>query len=98
MNRYAERLAVRFGPKAVRVLSVSPGLVDNAHGRREHEHHPNMAQMVQQTPLRRQCTSLEIAAVLDFAASDAASFLSGVDILVDGGLLAAIRHPLEGSG
>ena len=98
MIRYCERLAVRFGPKAIRVLTVSPGLIDNSMGRRERQHYPVMEKMIQQTPLGRQCTSLEIAAVIDFAASDAASFLNGVDILVDGGLRAAIRHPLEGSG
>ena len=96
--RYCERLAVRFGPKAIRVLTVSPGLIDNSMGRRERQHFPVVSQYVEMTPLGRQCTSLEIAAVIDFAASDAASFLNGVDILVDGGLRAAIRHPLEGSG
>ncbi len=95
LNRYAERLAVRLGPKGVRVLSVSPGLIDSAMGRRSREHNPESRKLVPMTPLGRQCTVLEVAAVIDFAASDAASFLNGVDILVDGGLRAATRYPRE---
>lgn len=35
---------------------------------------------------------IEIASVVDFLASDAAFFISGADILADGGMVAALRH------
>jgi NAD(P)-dependent dehydrogenase (short-subunit alcohol dehydrogenase family) len=43
-----------------------------------------------QTPLARMGLSQEIAKVVTFALSDDASFLNGIDLLVDGGLIAAL--------
>jgi len=50
---------------------------------------PEKMELYLRTPLRREGTMLEIAETLAFLASPAASFISGTDILVDGGLAAA---------
>lgn len=49
-----------------------------------------MAMMLKATPLARMGQPEEVAQVVAFALSDAAGFLSGVDLLVDGGVVAAI--------
>jgi NAD(P)-dependent dehydrogenase (short-subunit alcohol dehydrogenase family) len=52
-----------------------------------------MEVLVQRTPLGREGRPEELAAVVAFLLSDEASFLTGVDVLVDGGVCAALRGP-----
>ncbi|MCW2933134.1 MAG: oxidoreductase, family [Actinomycetia bacterium] len=77
------------------MLSLSPGLIDTPQGRQEAEVHPSIWRMLGQTPLARMGLSQEIAKVVTFALSDGGSFLNGIDLLVDGGLIAA-RTVLKG--
>lgn len=59
--------------------------------RQEAANHLSMQQLIDATPLGRTGRSEEIASVVAFMLSDESSFLSGVDILVDGGVYAAVR-------
>jgi NAD(P)-dependent dehydrogenase (short-subunit alcohol dehydrogenase family) len=94
-----ERAAVVWGARGGRVVSCSPGLVDTAMGRLELEHNPIKTWMAELTPL----ASLrlgpdaplpgrvdDIAEVVAFLCSERAAFVSGCDVRVDGGLLAAM--------
>lgn len=85
--RAAGRAAVRWGRRGGRVNSVAPGIIDTPMGRRELEHQPVMRQMLEQTPLARMGQPDEVAAVATFLVSDAASFVSGIDVLVDGAMV-----------
>jgi NAD(P)-dependent dehydrogenase (short-subunit alcohol dehydrogenase family) len=87
---FTQREAVRLGPLGARVVSVSPGLIDTPQGRQEAQEHPSMAMLAKATPLARTGQSAEVAGVVAFALSNEASFLSGIDLLVDGGVVAAI--------
>jgi NAD(P)-dependent dehydrogenase (short-subunit alcohol dehydrogenase family) len=51
---------------------------------------PMMSGMLEQTPAGRLGRPDEIAAVIDFLLSDDASYVTGTDVLVDGGIMAAI--------
>ncbi|EME23459.1 SDR family oxidoreductase [Rhodococcus triatomae] len=91
VRRFAQREAIRLGPVGARACSVSPGIIDTPQGRQESEHNPSMEAMVRRTPLGRAGRAAEVAAAVAFALSDEASFLNGVDLLVDGGVCAATR-------
>ena len=93
VRRLVEHEAVRLGPAGARICSVSPGIIDTPQGRQEAAEHATMAMMVGRTPLGREGRADELAAVVAFLLSDEASFMSGVDVLVDGGVCAALRGP-----
>lgn len=86
---YSERLAARFGARGARVVSVSPGSFDTAMGRLEADH--GAADLLKVAALKRFGTAEEIAAVLAFCAGEMPGYLTGTDILVDGGTRAGQR-------
>src|SRR3954447_8391427 len=90
VQRLVRRTAVQWGPAGGRICSISPGMIDTPQGRQEAAAQPLMAALLEQTPLRREGAPEEIARVVAFLCSDAASFLTGTDILVDGVVCAAV--------
>ncbi len=102
--RRCERAAVPWGRRGGRVVSVSPGLIDTEMGRLELEHHPIKVQMAEMTPVGAHRSSEptvlpgrvdDIAQAVVFLCSDAAAFVSGCDVRVDGGLVAAMQAPAD---
>jgi NAD(P)-dependent dehydrogenase (short-subunit alcohol dehydrogenase family) len=89
--------APRWGRRGARIVSISPGIIATGMGHQElggQEGGAFMRQMVAATPMERLGTAEDIAAAADWLASPAASFVSGIDLLVDGGVVAAVHHPL----
>lgn len=86
--RLIERCSRAWGARGARLVSVSPGVIDTPMGRLEDENQPMMATMVADSALRREGRADEVAAVVAFLVSDAASYISGTDVLVDGGTVA----------
>jgi NAD(P)-dependent dehydrogenase (short-subunit alcohol dehydrogenase family) len=95
--RACERLSGEWGARGARLVSIAPGLMNTEMGRLEMEDDELMALMIESTPLRRPgCTPLpgtarDVAALAAFLCSDDASFLSGCDIRLDGGLVGSGR-------
>jgi NAD(P)-dependent dehydrogenase (short-subunit alcohol dehydrogenase family) len=88
----ARMLAVEAGPLGVRVNAVcpgdtEPGMVTTVHGR---ERLPDTAEWTR-PPLGRLVHARDVAAAVSFLASDEARSITGVDLLVDGGMRAALR-------
>jgi NAD(P)-dependent dehydrogenase (short-subunit alcohol dehydrogenase family) len=99
--RLCERAAVAWGTRGGRVVSLSPGLIDTDMGRLELVHNPIKTWMAEITPVGGDRSGSDtvlpgrtddIANTVAFLCSDRAAFVSGCDVRVDGGLIAAMNH------
>jgi len=84
--RLVRRTAPAWWRRGARILSLSPGIIDTPMGEQELAQQPVMRSMIDL--VGRMGTPEEVAAVAAFLVSDAASFMTGCDVLVDGGFLA----------
>jgi NAD(P)-dependent dehydrogenase (short-subunit alcohol dehydrogenase family) len=89
---YCRSQASAWGERGGRIVSLSPGMIATPQGALEFEKSPNKLKLFAHTPLKREGTMLEIADAIEFLASDRASFITGTDLLVDGGLAAALSN------
>jgi NAD(P)-dependent dehydrogenase (short-subunit alcohol dehydrogenase family) len=87
--------SVAWGRRGGRVVSVSPGVIHTPMGRAELEgpFGEVMRDMIEKSGTRRVGTPEDIAAAVEFLTSPAASFITGTDLLVDGGVVAALAAP-----
>ena len=86
----ARTLAAELGPNGIRANSISPGYVDtdfsykNIYTKNEIE--KSKQKIADMIPLKRIADPKEIASVIMFLASQDASYITGSDIVVDGGM------------
>ena len=90
VDQLCRQLAVEWGPHSIRVNTVNPGYTMNDMVGTEARHADKglNEEVKKMTPLGRRGTTAEIAGPVVFLASDAASFVSGVCLAVDGGYCA----------
>jgi NAD(P)-dependent dehydrogenase (short-subunit alcohol dehydrogenase family) len=90
--------SIPWGRRGGRVVSISPGIISTANGRKELAGSSGdmMRQMIDLAAVGRIGTPEDIAAVVEFLVSSQAGHITGVDILVDGGITAALRHGAQG--
>lgn len=91
---YAKNDAEKFGQKGVRVLSISPGSFETPMGELEKD---DIKNLIKHFAIKRLGHVEEIANLFAFCASDKASYLTGVDILCDGGCVASGCNPMKKS-
>lgn len=81
----ARNLAVEWGPARIRVNAVSPGVVQTEFARPLTGNDAAMQRRLALTPLRRTGTPEEIAGSVLYLASPAGAFVTGHNLIVDGG-------------
>lgn len=86
------RSAAAWGRRGARINSVSPGMIDTPMGRQEWDAHPGMAVLLEGTPLARLGAEDDMVGAVSFLLSDAAAYVTGVDLIVDGGVVATIAR------
>lgn len=89
-------LALDHGADGVRVNAVCPSLTFTPMTEDMQADKELMAKFAERIPLGRGAEPREIAAVIAFLASEDASFVSGVNLPVDGGLMASNGQPKGG--
>jgi NAD(P)-dependent dehydrogenase (short-subunit alcohol dehydrogenase family) len=87
---YSSSQAERFNGRGLRVVSVSPGSVDTEMGKLEEA--AGAGAMVTDFAIPRWGKAEEMAELFAFCASDRAAYLTGTDILNDGGVIASMRE------
>ena len=87
--RLTKSLAVEWGPRGVNVNAIAPGVFPTDLNRALLEGTDRGQEFLARTPLKRFGRVEELAGAAVFLASDAASFVNGEVLVVDGGFLAS---------
>ncbi|MET9027830.1 glucose 1-dehydrogenase [Nocardia sp. NPDC004168] len=91
VHNLARSLAAELGPRGIRVNSVSPGYIETP------MFHDNVSPdahtaVLAEVASRRLGTAEDVADAVAFLASAEASYVNGQDLIIDGGLVAAISR------
>lgn len=88
--RMARSVAVEYAARGVRVNTVLPGMIDTPHAQAfvagGMDAETLRANRSAQVPMKRQGTAFDVAEAALFLASDAAGFITGAELCVDGGM------------
>ena len=87
--------AVKLGPQGIRVNGVAPSAFIKEEATKYHESHPEVsARMAKLTPLNRMGTAADSADAIRFFASKQSRFITGQNLIVDGGLTLQLQTSL----
>ena len=79
LTSLTREMAADFGPRGIRVNAIAPGEIDTA------ILSPGTEKLVEQIPLRRLGTPDEVAKIVYVLCTETSSYLSGVEIHINGG-------------
>ena len=85
LAQLARDLAIQWGPQGVRVNAIAPGLIRTEFARLMLEDKPLMERRIAITPLRRVGEVQDIAGVIAMLIAPAGAFITGQNLVVDGG-------------
>ena len=89
MTQFAKSAAVQFGPDNIRVNTVLPGWAYTPFSAAMFDDE-RMKRMSARVPLRRIADASDIAGGILFLASDEARYMTGAELVIDGGVTAWI--------
>ena len=87
VHHLTKSLAAEWGARGVRVNSVAPTYIDTEMNKYVYENEEMYRHWVGGTPMNRLGRTDEVASVILFLASDAASLMTGSIVLADGGYI-----------
>jgi NAD(P)-dependent dehydrogenase (short-subunit alcohol dehydrogenase family) len=85
---YSRQRAAAFGERGAAIVSVSPGSIDTEMGRLEAD--TGAVALAEGSALARYGRVDEVAALLEFLVKSSPGYITGTDILVDGGAMATM--------
>ena len=85
---FSKAAAIQYAPDKIRVNSVHPGFVDTPMTKPGHSNPEVARKRMEATPLGRFGTPADIAAGCLYLASDEASWVTGSELVIDGGMTA----------
>jgi NAD(P)-dependent dehydrogenase (short-subunit alcohol dehydrogenase family) len=95
MTQMTKCLAMEWGPHNVRVNAIGPGFTRTELARPLWENNPQMNEWrIENTPLKRMGEPEDMVGAAIFLASDAASFVTGQIIYIDGGTTSGMPWPI----
>jgi NAD(P)-dependent dehydrogenase (short-subunit alcohol dehydrogenase family) len=83
-----EALALELAPYGIRVNSVSPGIIDTPMVDPVRADKKTLEGILMRVPMRRMGKPEEVSNLVLFLASDASSYMTGSNVVIDGGWLA----------
>jgi 3-oxoacyl-[acyl-carrier protein] reductase len=83
-----EALALELAPYGIRVNSVSPGIIDTPMVDQVRADKKTLEGILMRVPMRRMGKPEEVSNLVLFLASDASSYMTGSNVVIDGGWLA----------
>ncbi len=89
--------AIELAERGIRVNDVCPGSIDTEITAAPGFADDDMDSYVRSIPMQRRGTPAEVAEVILFLAEERSSYITGVDLLVDGGTGAGARTPKKNS-
>ncbi len=89
LRALTHQMAVEWGPRGVRANTISPGLIRTPLSEVHYRDDAKLQGRISKIPARRIGRPQDIGDAVAFLASDAASYVNGQDIVVDGGFLKA---------
>lgn len=82
----------KWGQKGARIVSVSPGVIETEMALKAAKDHPERMEMIKKaTPMQRNGKPEDVADLINFLVSDKARFITGADVLIDGGVIHNIK-------
>ena len=85
---FSKAAAIQYAPDKIRVNSVHPGFVDTPMTKPGHTNPEIARKRIEATPLGRFGTPADIAAGCLYLASEEASWVTGSELVIDGGMTA----------
>jgi NAD(P)-dependent dehydrogenase (short-subunit alcohol dehydrogenase family) len=84
--------AASWGAQGARIVSISPGTISTPMGRMELDqgHGATMQQQLDMSPIHRIGTADDIASAVEWLTGPGASFITGIDLRIDGGITAVV--------
>jgi NAD(P)-dependent dehydrogenase (short-subunit alcohol dehydrogenase family) len=92
--KLTEQMALEWGPQGIRVNAIAPGFIDGGMSAGFFKDTKIRARRGNAVPLRRLGTPEDVAQAVLFLGSDAASYISGQHVAVDGGVVKSVLQQL----
>lgn len=95
VTNFTRSLAMDYGSDGVRVNAICPGFTLTDLTEEMKDNQPLLEKFYERIPLERAGQPEDIASAIAFIASDDASYITGVNLPVDGGIMASNGQPKQ---